>query len=332
VSYLEFRNPLFLVLLVPWGAMLFWYLYRRFWSAGSAFAVSSRDVVTVRSSIRARTYHYLPALRFLSILLLILALSRPGRGVDYSSVKNLGIDIMIALDASGSMMGEDFEPENRLAVAKKVMGDFIKKRESDRIGMVVFAGEAYLQCPLTVEHDMLGDIMDEIDFDTVSVDGTAIGEAIALSASRMMDSTSKSRIILLLTDGMNNRGSIDPETAARTCAEMGVKIYCVGIGKEGRVPYPNPGGLFSAKRYLVNHFDPTVLSEITEMTGGRFYRAESSGVLWQNIKDIDMLEKSEVDLKVYHEFYDRFNILIVAAAALFFLEILLRSLFYRKLP
>lgn len=331
MTQIEFKNPLLLLMLAPYALMAAWYLYARVYNRESAVAVSSRRIVNQRKSFRVSTYKFLPALRFIAILLLIISLSRPGKGVHYSSVKNLGIDIMIALDVSGSMMGEDFQPKNRLAVARQVIGDFIVKRKSDRIGMAVFAGEAYLQCPLTIEHQMLTDILEDIDFGTVSVDGTAIGDALALSASRMMDDEAKSRIILLLTDGMNNKGTIDPETAAKACQDMGIKIYCVGIGKEGRVPYPSQQGIFG-KQYLFNHFDETVLKKISEMTGGRFYRAQSSGVLWENIQDIDRLEKSEVETKVYHEFYDKFHYLLLAAMALFFLEVILRSAVYRKIP
>ncbi len=329
MEYLEFKDPLFLLLLIPYFIVLFIYIKKKFFNRTSAIAVSSQSIVKKRITFRTRTYRYLPVLRFLSILFLIIAVSRPGRGIQYSSVKNLGIDIMIALDVSGSMKGEDFQPKNRLAVAKKVIKDFISGRKSDRIGMVVFAGDAYLQCPLTIEHDMIKEIVDEVDFDTVGIDGTAIGDALALSASRMMDSRAKSKIILLLTDGMSNRGIIDPETAAKACKEAGIKIYSVGIGRDGRVPYP--GGLFG-KKYIVNHFDETVLRKASAMTGGKFYRASSSGVLWENIKDIDRLEKSEVDINVYNEFYDRFELFLILAVSLFFLEIILSSVFYRKIP
>ena len=332
ISQVEFKNPFLLFLLVPYFLMVVWYIYRKIYNRGSAIAISSEQVIKKRNSIRAKTYRFLPIFRFISIFLLIVALSRPGKGVNYSSVKNLGIDIMIALDVSGSMRGQDFQPKNRLVVAKQVIKDFIAKRKGDRIGMVVFAGEAYLQCPLTIEHQMIQDIVDEVDFGTVSIDGTAIGDALALSTSRMMDSKAKSKIVLLLTDGMNNRGTIDPETAADACAELGIKVYSVGIGKDGKVAYPAMGGLLFGKTYRYNLFDETGLRNISKTTEGKFFRAQSSGILWQNIKDIDRLEKSEVELKIYHEFYDRFYALLIAAISIFFAEIVLRSIFYRKIP
>jgi len=332
MGQIEFKNPLFLLLLVPYAAMVLWYLYRRYYNRESAFAASSESMVKRRDSFRSMTYRFIPALRFIAILLIILSLARPGKGIDYSSVKNLGIDIMIALDASGSMQGEDFQPQNRLAVAKQVIKDFIDKRKSDRLGMVVFAGEAYLQCPLTVERPMIQDIVDEIDFESVPVNGTAIGDAIALAASRMIDSKAKSKIILLLTDGMNNKGKIDPETAAKTAADLGIRIYCVGIGKDGLVPYPNPHSLFFGKRYEQNQFDETALREIAKATGGKFYRATSGGVLWDNIRDIDRLERSEIETRQYHEFYDKFHLFLAAGISLFLLEVVLRAAVYRKIP
>lgn len=331
MTQLEFKNAYFLYLLIPYGLVLGWYLYRRLFRASSAVAVSSEALFNVHKSFRTRTYRLMPVLRFIAIFCLIIALARPGKGVHYSSIKNLGIDIMVALDVSGSMRGEDFKPNNRLSVAKQVVKDFVDKRKSDRIGMVVFAGEAYLQCPLTVEHNMIKDIVDEVDFGTVSVDGTAIGDAVALAASRMMESKAKSKIILLITDGMNNRGTIDPETAAKTCRDLDIKIYSVGIGREGRVPVSDPRAFFG-KSYIMSHFDPEVLKKASEVTGGKFFRATSSGVFWEKVREIDMLEKSEVDLNIYHEFYDRFQVFLIISMALFFLEVVLRSIYYRKIP
>jgi Ca-activated chloride channel family protein len=331
MSYLEFRNPYVLLLLIPYFAMIVLYIYFKIYRREASFELSSAKLIAKRTTFRTATYKGLVVLRFLAILMLIIALARPGRGIDYTSVNDYGIDIMICLDVSGSMMGEDFQPDNRLAVAKKVVKDFINKRPHDRIGMVIFAGEAFLQCPLTTEKSIMSDITDEIDFDSVPVDGTAIGDAIALAASRMTDSTAASRMILLLTDGMNNRGEIDPETAASLCMRMDIKVYTVGIGKEGEVTYPS-GSVFFEKRKLINHFDERGLRKISEVTGARFYRAESSGVLWQNITNIDRLEKSIVETKVYHEFYDRFGRFLLLATIFFFTEIVLRSLIYRKIP
>jgi len=329
---IEFKDPAWLLLLLPAAGMAAWYIWKGLYHRESALAVSSAEVVRRPRTIRVVLYPWLPALRFLSIFFIIIALSRPGRGIDYTSIRNQGIDIMIALDVSDSMMGEDFQPKNRLEVAKQVIGEFIGKRPTDRIGLVVFSGDAYLQCPLTAEREMIGEILDDVDFETVEEEGTAIGEALALAASRMMDSRAKSRIVLLLTDGVNNRGSIDPETAAKMCAELGIRVYSIGIGKEGPVPFSTGRGIFRGTTYREDQFDPAAIRSIAELTGGKFYRAVTSGIRWENIKDIDRLEKSDVEARVYHEFYDRFMVLLIIAMTLFFSELILRSLVFRKLP
>jgi Ca-activated chloride channel family protein len=328
MQYLEFKNPWLLLLLLPYLAMAAVFIGNRLYARESAIAVSAEGVVKKRGTVRSATYRFLPILRFLSILFLIIAVARPGRGVSYSSIKNLGIDIMIALDVSGSMSNEDFQPKNRLTVAKKVLKDFISIRKSDRIGLIVFANDAYLQCPLTVEHNIIHDIVDDIDFGIVDHRRTAIGDAVALATSRMMDLKSKSRMILLLTDGANNAGIIDPQTAAKASAELGIKIYTVGIGKKEYLR----SDIFGNRRLVKSELDIEALQKISDITGGKFYNATSGGVLWQNIQDIDRLERSEADLRVYHEFFDKFQIFLIISISLFFLEVMLRSVFYRKIP
>lgn len=332
MSNIEFRFPFFLLLLIPYAGIIVYYFYGRISRRRASIPLSSSSIVKKRTSFRTATYHYLDYLRFASLLLLIIALAAPGRGVTYSSVKNTGIDIMVALDLSLSMQGKDFQPDNRLEVAKRVVNGFIQKRVNDRVGLVVFGVDAYLQSPLTVEHQIITDIVEELDFDSVDGRGTAVGDAIALAASRMIDSKAKSKIVLLITDGENNRGEIDPETAAKSCAEMGIKVYTVGIGKEGRIPYPNPAGRMFPDQYVNSSFDVKELQKIAEVTGAKFYRAESTGVFWENINDIDRLEKSEVDIRTWHEFNDRSGPFLIAGIVLFFLEILLRSVVYRKVP
>ncbi len=327
-----FKYPLFLLLLLPLFIYLYFFIFRGAGKRSSAIAVSSSEIFKKRESLKTRTYPYIGYLRFFSILLLILALAAPGKKISYTSIKNQGIDIVVALDLSGSMRGEDFQPDNRLAVAKKVVSDFVSKRQNDRIGLVVFAGDAYLQSPLTSDHEIIKEIISELDFDSVSEDGTAIGDAIALSASRMMESKAKGKMILLITDGMNNRGEIDPETAAKTCAGLNIKVYTVGIGVDGNVPYPNPAGPMFPKQYVRNQFNEESLKKTAETTGGTYFRADSTGLFSSSMEQIDKLEKSEVDLKVYHEFDDRSGWILIAGISLFFIEVLLRSLFYRKLP
>lgn len=332
MEHLGFKYPYFLLLLFPLIVYLYFYIFRGAGRRRSAITVPSEELHKKRESIKTKTYPYIGYLRFLSIFLLIIALAAPGKKITYTSIRNQGLDIIIALDLSRSMMGEDFQPENRLEVAKKVVSDFVGKRRNDRIGLVVFAGNAYLQSPLTADHEIIQEILADIDFDNVEEDGTAIGDALALSASRMMDSKSKGKMILLITDGMNNRGEIDPETAAKTCADMNIKVYTVGIGRDGRVPISNPAGSIFPKQYMINQFNEESLKKTAETTGGAYFRADSTGVFTASMEQIDKLEKSESDLKVYNEFENRSGWILITGILLFFAEILLRSLFYRKLP
>lgn len=332
MDHFGFKYPYFLLLLIPLLVYLYFYIFRGTGRRRSAITVSSSEIHKIRVSLKTITYPYIGYARITSIFLLIIALAAPGKNITYTSIKNQGLDIIIALDLSGSMMGEDFQPENRLEVAKKVVSDFVGKRQNDRIGLVVFAADAYLQSPLTLDHEIIREILAELDFDSVDEDGTAIGDALALSASRMMDNKAKGKMILLITDGMNNRGEIDPETAAKTCSEMNIKIYTVGIGRDGRIPISNPAGPMFPKQYMINQFNEESLKKTAEMTGGAYFRADSTGVFSASMEQIDKMEKSESDLKVYQEFDDRSGWILITGISLFFIEVLLRSLFYRKLP
>lgn len=327
----EFRDPWFLLLLGPWVLWSVIFFWRRLGLREYAIGISSRRLITGRRGLRAVCYPWLPVLRLLAMLLLIIALARPGRGIDHSSIKNNGIDIMVVLDVSRSMAAEDFQPKNRLHVARDVLRDFVSRRKTDRLGMVIFAGEAYLQCPLTADRNIVSELVDEVDFDSVAVDGTAIGDALALAAARLDESKARSRVILLLTDGMNNRGTVEPDTAAEICAARGIKIYSVGIGRDGEVPMPT-GGLIFRTTTVINHFDEAAIRTLSEKTGGTFFRATSAGVLREHIDEIDRLEKSSYDVRVYHEFSDGFAGWLAAAFVLFALEILLRALVFRKVP
>lgn len=328
MSELDFSRPYFLLLFIPWLYMLFLYFYRNKKRAGASIAVSSRDIVSAGKNIKTATYPYMAHLRFIILFFLIVSLAGPGRGVSYTSLKTRGIDIVVALDLSLSMSSEDLEP-NRLAVSKNVLKDFIGRRGGDRIGLVVFAGEAYLQCPVTLEHDILNEIIDELDLETVDEEGTAVGNAIALSVSRLMESNAKSRVVLLITDGVSNRGFIDPETAGKAASEMDVRVYTIGVGREGEVFFRSPDG---RRGRLFNHFDEESLKNVAELTGGKFYRADDAEALENSIRDIDMLEKSEIENKKYYQFHDKSEPFIILAVSLLFLELMLKFLYYRKIP
>ncbi|TAL29471.1 MAG: VWA domain-containing protein [Spirochaetes bacterium] len=330
MSGLEFREPLWFLLLIPWAGTIAWYLFARVRERETSISVPSIDAYEKAPSLRAATYDYLPLLRAVSTLLLVIALAGPGKSLGFTSVLHPGIDIFVALDVSDSMGSEDFEPKNRLQVAKNVLRDFITLRVHDRIGLVVFSGEACLMSPLTLEHETIAETLDEADLDTVREEGTAIGEALALAASRMPEEKGRTRIVLLLTDGVNNRGSVEPETAARMCARMGIKVYTVGIGSdEPRTAWQGLRSLFKGRH---QEFDEATVKEIAAITGGKYFRASSAGVLWENVKDIDALEKSTVRKNEYMEFRDGFMPWLAVAALFFLAEIILRAAVYRKVP
>jgi len=242
------------------------------------------------------------------------------------------VDIVVALDVSGSMRAEDFRPRNRLTVAKEVFLRFIERREHDRLGMVVFAGTALTQCPLTSDHRILEQLVQSVDFDTVPRDGTAIGMALATSLNRLRESKAKSRVIVLLTDGINNAGPVDPETAAEMAKTLGVKIYSVGVGTRGPVPFPVQTS--RGVDYVPQEFplDEQGLARVAELTGGYYFRATDASSLEEAFRRIDSLEKSELEVRSFSDYAESFSGLALGALVLVGLEVLLGASWLRKLP
>ena len=259
------------------------------------------------------------ALRILAIAGATLALARPQAGARADRARGEGIDIMIALDISSSMLAEDFQPLNRLAVAKERVKAFIARRRDDRIGLVAFAGEALTQVPLTVDYPVLYAAVDNVQAGAGQLDdGTAIGTAIATAANRLRAAPGRSRVIVLLTDGVNNRGSIDPRTAAAVAAVFGVRIYAIGIGSEGMAPVPVSRGVFGL-RYENREvlIDEPLLEDIARSTGGRYFRARDAAALERIYDQIDQLERSPTLVSRYRPFVDEFRWpLALALAAL----------------
>src|SRR3990172_1911022 len=233
---------------------------------------------------------YLLLIKLFGIGLLIVAFARPQLGSAEEDILTQGVDIMLAFDISGSMAAEDFSPSNRITVAKRVVEDFIKGRRSDRIGLVIFAAKSFTKCPLTIDYDVLLKQVGDVQLGTIE-DGTAIGSGLANAVNRLRASKAKSRIIILLTDGVNNSGEIDPLTAAELARSLGLKVYTVGVGREGIAPFPVKGPVFG-KRYIdvEVQIDEELLKKIADSTGGRYYRAIDRDSLEQIFKTIDGLE------------------------------------------
>ena len=264
----------------------------------------------------------------LSLIFIIISLGRPQKSNEKVEKWSEGIDIMLVVDISESMQIEDFKP-NRLESAKNVAKEFINGRFQDRIGLVVFSGESYSRCPLTTDYILLNEYVDEISFDLISSRGTAIGSAIAIATNRMRESTSKSKIMILLSDGDNTAGNIDPSTSAQIAKAYGIKIYSIAIGKNGKVPFGKD--YFGRTRYVENSLDEKNLREIATITKGKFYRASNNSSLEKIFEVIDEFEKSEVKESRYKNTVDYYQYYLLWAIVLFLIYILIKSTFLNNI-
>lgn len=304
---------------------------KRFKSA----TIKYSDIRIVKRAARSSRQRYrflLTVLRVMAVALFIVAFARPRSGTEYKEVTSEGIDIMLCLDVSSSMQAEDFKPHNRLYVAKEEIKKFISRRINDRIGLVVFARYSYTQCPLTTDYGVLLNFVDQVQFGAVE-DGTAIGMAIANAVNRLRDSDAKSKIIVLLTDGDNNSGEIDPLTAANLAEAFDIKIYTIGAGKPGNAMYPYQDPVFG-KRYVYQptKIDEKSLREIADRTKGKYFRARSGEELEEIYGIIDNLEKTEVKESTHVEYRELFYYFAYMGLLLLMLEVLLANTYFKKLP
>lgn len=323
------------ILVIP--VMLFWYRNKKRKKASLRFS-DIRVLKQIRPSRSLKARHLVFILKAAAIALIILALARPQSGKRNRDITTQGVDIMLAVDVSGSMRAEDFEPDNRLYVAKQVVADFIKGRESDQIGMVIFAGRSFTQCPLTSDYGILLAFLENVQIGMVE-DGTAIGMALANCVNRIKDAKAKSRIVILLTDGQNNRGEIDPVTAARIAQSFGIKVYTVGVGTPGGALIPVNDPFFGKGyargpdgRLLLTQMDEATLKEIAHITGGQYFRAVDKDSLKKIYQQIDKLEKSKIEIKQYMEYTELFQYALIMALFLLTLSILLENTRFRTIP
>ena len=324
---------LLLLLLLP---VLAWLKGRR--GAPPAFVYSSVQLVRAMQNIhRSRFGGFLGSLRWLALALFIVALAQPRFAKSTTEVKASGIDIVAALDLSGSMISEDFEVHgervNRVNMAKSVLKDFIEKRPNDRIGLVVFAAQAFIATPLTLDHDYLQENLARLEIGTINSDATAIGDALTTAVNRLRDLKAKSKIIILATDGQNNSGKVEPLLAAEAAAALGVKIYTVGIGEQGQAPMPGRD-MFGRKVYQMVpvDVDETTLQKIADKTGGKYYRADNADKFKQIYDEIDKLEKTEASVKKYTQFTELFAWFVAAGLAALIIELVLAQTAFRRLP
>jgi len=328
----RFADPyfLFLLLIVP---VLVWRHLRQKTPRTVTLQYSNLEVAkTVGRSRWVGYRHILFGLRMLAVTALIVALARPQAGIREEKVTTEGIDIVLALDISSSMLAEDFKPKNRLEVAKLVAEEFVKGRQNDRIGMVVFAGQSYTQCPLTLDYGVLLQFIRDVKVGLIQ-DGTAIGMAIANAVNRLRASKAKSKVIILLTDGRNNAGELDPLTAAQIARAMGVRIYTIGAGSKGTALYPIYDPIFG-KRYqrLPVEIDEDLLRQIAQITGGRYFRAVDRDSLEKVFNEIGKMEKTKIEVKEYTRYDELFPIFLALALIFFGLELVLANTKFRKIP
>ncbi len=296
------------------------------------------ELKKIRPTLKVRLKWLPRFMKLLALALVIIALARPQLVNQEREVSTKGTDIVLALDISGSMMAEDFKPKNRLFVAKEVIKSFVAGRQSDRIGLVAFAGEAYTQSPLTLDYGILVNLIESLERGRYK-DGTAIGMAIAEGAKRLKDSEAETRLMVLLTDGENNSGNIDPVTAARVAKAMGVKVYTIGVGREGGAPIPVYSPVYgkvyardSSGDIVLTHLNEAALKEVAELTGAKYYRATDKDSLIRIYEEIDSLEKTEIKVKEYYSYREIYSWFVAAALFLILLSTLLRSTWLWSYP
>ncbi len=327
-SNIEFSQPAFFALLLVLPLLIFWYIKTN----------SSKTASIALSSLAAKglgswkvSFRNLPFVcRIISMLFVIIALANPQTKNEEQHNEGAGIDIMLCIDVSGSMTAQDLLP-NRLEAAKNVAIDFVNKRVSDRIGVVVFSGESFTQCPLTTDHNVLIAAIQNIRTGILA-DGTSIGDGLGTGVDRLRTSKTKSKIIVLLTDGENNGGLVDPKTAKEIAKSFDIKVYTIGVGTDGEATIPTQGLLGVEMQKIKVSIDEKLLTEIATETGGKYFRAKDNEGLVGIYETIDKLEKSKVEITTTIKFTQKFLPLALAAAFFLLIEILLRYLIFRKFP
>ncbi len=329
---MEFKNPLFFLLLIGLVPYIIWYVMKYKQSLPSIKVPDTTKYACVPKSFRIYLLHVPFALRLLLLALVVCVLARPQSKHSWNDTDVEGIDIMLAVDVSTSMLAQDFKP-NRVEALKSIAQKFIEKRPNDNIGLSMFAGEAYTQCPLTTDHAVLMSLYNNADCNMamrgIIDDGTAIGDGIMNAILRLKDSEAKSKVIILLTDGVNNSGNISPLTAAEIARKYGIRIYTIGIGRNGMAPYPLPTG---GTAMMPVEIDEVTMTQISSKTGGRYFRAQKNEELDAVYQDIDKMERTKFNVKQYSRRNELYAPFALAAMLILLLEIILRTVVLKRLP
>ncbi|QGY42405.1 VWA domain-containing protein [Maribellus comscasis] len=327
---LTFKNPEFFYLALVIIPMAAWYIFRQKRNTASIQISSTASVFRAPRTIKHYLRHLVFLLQIIAISFFTVVLARPQSSSNWENVTTEGIDIVIALDISSSMLARDFTPD-RLEAAKNVAMEFISGREYDRMGLVVFAGEAFTQCPLTTDRAVLLNLFKDLQSGMIE-DGTAIGNGLATSVARLKDSEAISRVVILLTDGENNSGEIAPVTAAEIAKTYGIRVYTVGVGSIGTAPYPvqTPYGI--QLRDMEVKIDEETLQEISTITDGKYFRATSNNKLEEIYKEIDALEKSKIEVREFSRKSEEFLPFAAAGLLSLILSLILRTTVFRSIP
>lgn len=325
-----FKNPGFLWLLLGLIPMVVGYiLYQSRWQATVRLS-SLQPLKGAPVSWKYIMRHMPFILRVLAMAAIIIALARPQSSESFTDKEVEGIDIVIGTDISSSMRARDFRPD-RLQAAKEVAAEFIASRPNDRIGLVIFAGESFTQCPLTTDHAVVNNLLADIQSGMLE-DGTAVGLGLATSVARLKDSDAKSKVIILLTDGVNNTGEVSPQTAGEIAREFGIRVYTIGVGTRGQAPMPVSTPFGEQYQMMDVEIDEEMLQQVAQMTGGKYFRATNKATLTEVYEEIDQLEKTRISVIEFSEKNDEYLAFALLAGLLFFVEIVLRNTVFRTIP
>lgn len=331
---MRFQDPEWLVLLLIIPVLLYRYVYQDRQKRGRIRYSGIAPFKKLGSSLALKFRHCLIVFRCLGLTLLILAMARPQSGREGREILSQGIDIVLALDVSSSMEAKDLanQRRTRLAVSKDVVAEFVADRANDRLGLVVFAGESYTQCPLTLDYEVFKSFLNGVEIAEEDWDGTAIGLGIATAVNRLRESEAQSKVIILLTDGKNNRGEIDPITAAKAAKAVGVRIYTIGAGSDGTI-MQEQNTIFGKRFVPVKvEIDEETLEEVANVTGGRYFRATSEEKLESIYDEIGEMEKTEIKVREYVDYHELFASFLWPGFILLMLEVVLANTRFRRLP
>jgi len=331
MSNLDFAYPAFFYALILLPVMIGWYIWRGRKSTSSMILSGFENLDERVGSSRIWLRHLLFVFRLVVVGLIIIVLARPQSSNKWEQVTTEGIDVVMCMDVSGSMRAMDFKP-NRLEASKNVGIEFVNARQNDRFGLVVFAGESFTQCPMTTDRAVVINFMKDIDFGVIE-DGTAIGMGLATAVNRVKESRAKSKVIILLTDGVNNRGDVGPVTAAEIAASFGIRVYTIGIGSQGTAPVPVQDAFGrTVTRSMPVEIDEDVLKKIAETTDGTYFRATDNHKLREIYQQIDQMEKTRLDVKQFSKKKEEYFPFLLAAMLILLFEIMLRYTIFRTIP